>query len=87
MLSENICMAVRLPIRDYLLKISNEVVMNINYYYCPPGRLIAPVYGKLTPDQVFSSSTPVNGQPVTPVGAHGGSSLCSKYDCLSLYCY
>jgi hypothetical protein len=35
--------------------------------------LIAPFYGKLTPDQVFSSSAPINGQPVTPVGAHGGS--------------
>jgi hypothetical protein len=40
----------------------------------PTGFLIAPFYGKLTPDQVFSSSTHVNGQPVTPDGAHGGSS-------------
>jgi hypothetical protein len=56
-----------------------------NTAFWPTGCLIAPFYGKLTPDQVYSSSTPVSGERAPPVasdsvkpkgddGAHGGSS-------------
>jgi hypothetical protein len=51
----------------------------------PSGCLIAPYYGKLTPDQIFSPSTPEAGgssavNPAGNDGANGGNSTSPKHD-------
>jgi hypothetical protein len=49
--------------------IEDEFLLINNTGVWPTGYLIAPSYGKLTPDQVYSSSTPVTGETTLPVAS------------------
>jgi hypothetical protein len=94
-LKKLVCIKLRTKFNSYSffhISVMEDEFAVINTGVWSSGCFIAPYYGKLTPDQIFTPSTPEAGAPAAAIncaanpagndGANGGSSTPPKHGLL-----